>query len=77
MTDRSKNLGNESIFPSRYLDDSYVPERIVFVPGTTKRELLATVAMWGLCVNDGYLNKEALAKDAIKYADALLEELSK
>lgn len=46
--------------------------------GLTKREEFAKAAMQGnlACPNRGY-NAETLAKDSLRYADALIAELSK
>ena len=50
--------------------------------GLTKREHFAAMAMQGICNNAGrngheFHNPDALAKEAVIIAEALLEELSK
>lgn len=50
--------------------------------GLTKREYFAAMALQGLLSNDGYVNRvesysKEIARDAVVYADALIEELEK
>lgn len=45
--------------------------------GLTKREYFAAMAMQGLLAQNGYNRFDLLAIDAVRQADALLEELEK
>lgn len=46
--------------------------------GFTKREMIAMVAMQGLCAHSGdYHTFSNMASDAVNYADALLAELER
>lgn len=45
--------------------------------GLTKREYFAAMAMQGLCSTGNYSNGQDMAYDAVRAADALLEELAK
>ncbi len=48
--------------------------------GFTKRELLAAMAMQGICgdgIPGSHHRPEETARDAVAYADALLKELAK
>lgn len=45
--------------------------------GVTKREYFAAMAMQGLLAQNGYDRFDSLAIDAVRQADALLEELEK
>jgi hypothetical protein len=48
--------------------------------GLSKRELIAAMAMQGLCacsIAGGHKMFNVLAKEAVMYADALIEELDK
>ena len=46
--------------------------------GLTKREMIAAMALQGICSNpQWYGGREALARDAVTHADALLAELAK
>lgn len=48
--------------------------------GMTKRELMATVIMQGLCENPEVFNAlsaESMAQQAIKHVDALIKELNR
>lgn len=60
--------GNEVAYPGGYGQRK----------GLTKRELLAAMAMQGMAANP-YVDQpeETLAKWSVKYADALIAELSK
>lgn len=50
----------------------------VFNHGLTKRELFAAMAMQGMQGNTNYKWKpKAMAEDAVKYADALINEQNK
>jgi hypothetical protein len=79
MTEEAKKLGDEfvdvcnipEITPSGY--DSGLVETV----GLTKREYYAGLAMQGLIANGRVLLSANVAEEAILYADALLEELSK
>ena len=64
-----KTIANDCVFPiivGNYLVDS----------GLTKRESFAVMAMQGLLANDSGLITSK-ARDAVKAADALIEELNK
>ncbi|MDR0295172.1 MAG: hypothetical protein LBH91_03140 [Prevotellaceae bacterium] len=80
MTEKAKQLGNETAYPIIEFADS------TNTCGVTKREYFAGLAMQGLlsnCVT--IVNAEAtdegdfkaISRDAVKFADAMLEELSK
>ena len=56
-----------------YQDASYNPE----CQGLTKREYFAAMAMQGFCSTGNYANGQDVAYDAVRVADALLEELAK
>ena len=60
---------NESIKPIEY-NNNYIST------GLTKREYFAAMAMQGLLANDSGLITSK-ARDAVKAADALIEELNK
>ena len=45
--------------------------------GLTKREMFAMHAMQGLIASNSLYRGKALARDAVAYADALLQELAK
>jgi len=74
MTEKAKELGNETIY------DTYDNKREVFMNGLTKREYFAGLAMQGYvcgfdrCHSSPY---KSIAIEAVKCADALLEELVK
>lgn len=47
------------------------------IPGLTKREHFASLAMQGQVSHYGAANPESVAKLAVKMADALIQELNK
>lgn len=49
----------------------------VYHQGLTKREAFAKAAMQGLCTISGYGDIADIAHDAVRYADALLDELER
>lgn len=74
MTDDRKS---EPAFPETYSTDMNCIDSI---PGLTKRELIAAMAMQGILANSEFLrnHKDAdIHKAAVFNADALLKELSK
>lgn len=62
---------DDAVYPSNH-DDNFAPEY-----GLTKREYFAAMAMQGFCSTGNYANGKDVAYDAVRAADALLEELSK
>ncbi len=79
---RARQLGAEPASPTEETRrNSYgdISERTT-VPGLTKRELFAAMAMQGQCANSipgSHHSFENTARDAVQYADALLKELAK
>lgn len=75
-----KELGQQSIAPHRVDHD---PVTSHFTGGLTKREHFAGLAMQGLLTTSGFSSQislrvcSRLAEQAVKQADALLEELAK
>lgn len=63
----------EEMLPYQFGNDDFV------VPGLTKREHFAAMAMQGLCADPTLVGATTgdLARGAVKAADALLEELEK
>ena len=75
MTEKAKELGNS---PINSIDGEYAADAIRNkYTGLTKREYFAAMAMRGLLSGSCIEFYETTANDAVGYADALLEELSK
>ena len=54
------------------------PDKWINHKGLTKREMIAMVAMQGLCAHSGdYHTFADMASDAVNYADALLAALER
>jgi len=70
MTEKAKKLSNEPINPV------YDDEGKLIGNYLTKREYFAGLAMAG-SISIGFAEYDLIAMDAVGYADALLEELSK
>lgn len=82
-------MGNGPVHP--YTSTQWVPtsqdgvqvQEAITVPGLTKRELFAAMALQGICAShdreDGAFrqNIDAMAVCAVRSADALLDELEK
>ena len=69
--------GKENAFPHIELD-TYSGKPCNQHFGLTKRELFAAMALQGMQGNTNYKwEPEAMAEDAVKYADALINELNK
>ncbi len=74
--------GNEAAFPQSYPDD---PTRPVWADNTlsrglTKREWLAGMALQALLTNDNFhvdQHELSVARDALRYTDALLSVMEK
>jgi hypothetical protein len=70
---------NESAFPLYMPPSDGLREKVI--NGLTKREYFAAMAMQGLLsngtINHGYSTYEGWAKEAIKAADELLNQLDK
>lgn len=62
-------LGNEQAFPI------ITHKEIVTIPGMSKREYFAAIAMQGLLAGAKEVNKSLTAYAAIEYADALIIKL--
>jgi len=85
MSNKAKQLGNE---PVNHVDEIYFKEDCGKI-GLTKREYFAAMAMQGLIVGIDHYDEDGefesmettpfnhAANLSVKYADALLEELSK
>ncbi|MCL2328949.1 MAG: hypothetical protein FWC39_10635 [Bacteroidetes bacterium] len=74
MTEKAKQLGSEAAFAT----EGVMAHNEQFLYGSfglNKREYFAGLAMQSL--SDGEVCYDIAAKDAVGYADALLEELSK
>lgn len=75
MSYEAKNQSEKQAFPVPSTNDH---DRL---PGLTKREYFAAIALQGLLSNSttfqGHSTHAELAKDAVMQADALLEELYK
>jgi hypothetical protein len=67
-----------SAFPYQPIGSDGLPEMASW-PGMTLREWFAGHALAGLLANPsiGYLSQEQIASDAVLFADALLEQLTK
>jgi hypothetical protein len=78
MTEKAKKLGDE---PANHcLDNNEHAGQIkVYSAGLTKRELFAAMAMQGIITYERgkLINPENTALHSVKFADTLLEELSK
>jgi len=81
MTEKAKILGNAKVDDVRHTDYSGLTNVIEFQNGLTKREYFAGLALKGVTAfipNDSQdEDYKIYARQAIKLADALLEELSK
>ena len=81
MTEEAEELGYELAFPCLSDNEEYPGQLKAYDTGLTKREYFAGLAMQGICaneyINDRYDTAKYLAKEAVGFADALLEELSK
>ena len=78
-----KTNGNDTAYPSAGVQNF---EETNQVGGLTKREHFAAMAMQGFCANEGLANlikrfpekdEICVARAAVEYADALIEELNK
>lgn len=68
-------LGDQPAYPCELGDSQFVE---FIYPGLTIRQEGALRAMQGLLSNpDNVFSKESIAKESVKYADALLAELEK
>lgn len=67
--ENKKTSANDSSFP-------VIAENYIIDGGLTKREYFAAMALQGLLANDSGLITSK-ARDAVKAADALIEELNK
>jgi hypothetical protein len=82
MTKEAKRLGNQPAFPTLcFYQNREADETCTFEVrtdyGLTKREYFAGLAMQGYCSDPNVSNFDNTARDAVKQADALLEELVK
>jgi len=84
MTEKAKQLGNQPASSEMYFRQNgeaseYCPFEVQTYSGLTKREYFAGLAMNGMSLSTYPDDNEtsAVGKAAIKYTDALLEELSK
>ena len=68
---------DEPAFPGKRLDNR--AGEIHFLPGLTKREYFAAMAMQGIIQNpgSGSVSLIGIARDAVRQADALIAELEK
>jgi hypothetical protein len=73
--ENNKTFGNSPAFSKPAF---YHPDGAIDLPnnGLTKREYFAAIALQGLLANDSGLITSK-ARDAVKAADALIEELNK
>lgn len=58
-------------------EDRAFPSDIKNQNGLTKRDFFAAMAMQGVLFGGEYIEPVLVANQAVKYADALLEELAK
>jgi hypothetical protein len=74
MTEKAKKIGEASAYPEAYTNTT---GEIHSTEGLTRREYFAAMALQGLHLMQYPDDKDlqATAKAAVKYADALLEEL--
>ena len=72
MNKKAKQLGKESAIPKVYTNEY---DHIISTNGLSKRELFSAIAMMGM--TEGGTPVDVAAKEAVEYADALLEELCK
>ena len=72
MTKEAEKLGKESAIPEVYTNEY---DHITSTNGLSKREFFAAMAMMGM--TEGGTLVDVAAKEAVEYADALLEELCK
>lgn len=56
------------------LQGQQLMQTVAIQPGLTKREYFAAISMYGLC---GVHEPKKAAKEAVQYADALINELNK
>ncbi|GHT09059.1 hypothetical protein FACS189426_06310 [Bacteroidia bacterium] len=79
MTKKAAILGNQPAQPTlefiRYSEDCTFDSSTS--EGLTKREYFAGLAMQGLLSDPNVVNIDKIAYNAVRCADALLEELSK
>lgn len=68
---------NESAFSRPASDRSHHSTAIDETNGLTKREYFAAMAMQGLCASITTAFPDELAFDAVKLADAIINELNK
>lgn len=72
----AKELGEQAAMPAQSFGQDGLPE-CPLIPGLTKRELFAALALPGLLANDVVLTMDQSACAAVRAADALLAELAK
>jgi hypothetical protein len=72
MPEKAKQLGNEPVQNATYIKDNNI-----VLTGLTIRQYFAGLAMQGLLAQENFEDPENTANNAVCYADALLEELSK
>jgi hypothetical protein len=82
MTDKAKRLGNQPANSEMYFSENgeasdYCTFKVHTNSGLTKREYFASMAMQGIIAEHNYFTHDHVAVNAVAYADALLDELSK
>jgi len=74
MTKKAKERGEQNVYPLKIDGEN---DSVMIHYGMNLREYYAGLAMQGLFTNHRNEDIAALASDAVRIADALLEELSK
>jgi len=69
--EKAKKMGDENVFPLEIKND----EVSIIHYGLSLREYFAAMAMGHMAGNSKYTDIDVIASDAVRIADALLEQL--
>ena len=74
MTEKAKEIGEQNVYPLKIDEEN---DMVMIHYGMNLSEYYAGLAMQGLCADHRNEDIPALASDAVRIADALLDKLSK